>query len=245
MNYNKEIIDLRVGLEEDILGALLIDSYAITQVIDFLSWKNFSVRNHQIVWGAMTYLFPTNPIDLNTVRYLIKQRVGIDMCKYLVHLQRSVNSYAHLQKWAIDLVKLDVRGKLTNHVREYIKMGSPAKDKAWEDVDHLFRELSKSNNDIFSITNRSRRYFLDKFPEHHITALLKPYDEGFFKRAEQIQKRQSVRTLVEHLKSYGKPLDVEKSRAVEILTELIKEILISEKLPTSVEYFMNSKSMQS
>ena len=63
-----KLIPQALELEEAVLGAILIDSRAVSLVIDILEEPSFYSRAHQIIYRTVRTLFTDSlPIDLITI----------------------------------------------------------------------------------------------------------------------------------------------------------------------------------
>lgn len=90
-----------VDLEEVILGALMIDKNAQSEIISILSYKVFYKKEHGIIFNTIKYLYENKlPIDLLTVSQELFKKgklklIGGDF--YLISLTNKVSSSAHTE----------------------------------------------------------------------------------------------------------------------------------------------------
>ena len=64
-----------MDLEEAVLGALMIDKNAISEVVDILHTDCFYKESHQEIYDSLTELFnDAEPIDILTVTEKLKKR---------------------------------------------------------------------------------------------------------------------------------------------------------------------------
>jgi replicative DNA helicase len=70
-----DLIPANIEAEEVILGGILIDSEAVSRVIDLLKPEHFSISAHQTIYTAVCQIFDTGkPIDLMTEKLGYKPR---------------------------------------------------------------------------------------------------------------------------------------------------------------------------
>jgi replicative DNA helicase len=69
-----------VDLEEAVLGALMLDKEALTDVIDILKKDSFYKEDHQKIYEAILDLFQkSEPIDILTVTQELKKRGELEI----------------------------------------------------------------------------------------------------------------------------------------------------------------------
>lgn len=71
----KKTIPFSAESEEAVLGSVLLDSKGMFLVNDMLSPSSFHLRENQIIWEAIDYLYnEKKPIDILTVRTYLDDR---------------------------------------------------------------------------------------------------------------------------------------------------------------------------
>ena len=69
-----------VDLEEAVLGALMLEKNALSEVIDILKPESFYKESHQKIFEAIFSLFQkTSPIDILTVTAELRQMGALEM----------------------------------------------------------------------------------------------------------------------------------------------------------------------
>lgn len=90
-----------VPLEEAVLGAILVDKFAIREVQHILRDEHFYLDAHQVIYNACCTLVENQtPIDILTVTEYLKQESKLDAvggAVYMVELSRKVASSANIQ----------------------------------------------------------------------------------------------------------------------------------------------------
>lgn len=146
-----------VPLEEAVLGAIMLDKEALTNVMDILRAESFYVNAHQQIYKAMLRLFErSNPIDLLTVMEELKKAGELESVGgpvYLAELTNRVSSSANIE----------YHGRLISqkHIqRELINVSTKIIRDAFEDTTDVFELLDSAEQGLFAIAqqNMSRSY---------------------------------------------------------------------------------------
>ena len=100
MAFDKELPNA-LALEEAVLGAVMLDTKAFSEVKKFLEPKHFYKDAHKEIYTAIIQLSEdSNPIDLLTVTDQLKKRKKLDAAGgpyYLVGLTNRVASAANIE----------------------------------------------------------------------------------------------------------------------------------------------------
>ena len=138
--------------EQSVLGALLVDTEAITRVTGLLKAESFYRKSHQIIFAAMLDLFDKgNPIDIVTVSQYLKdagQLAQVGGREYLADLAMSVATTANVEYYA--KVVYD-KALLRNLIKAGAKIVSdcyeePNADDALEKAEYLVFNLAQGRN---------------------------------------------------------------------------------------------------
>lgn len=167
MNTN----DLRVPpqdieAEQSVLGAIMTESDAISQIADTLMEEDFYDRRHGTIYGAMLKLWESrSPIDILTVSSELKKGDLINSIggsNYLADLVNMVPSAAHIAHYASIVKEKRI-------LRELISTSSSITESAMDQSDDLEILLDTIEQKVFSITNQSATrkfiYVPDKITE--------------------------------------------------------------------------------
>ncbi|MEZ4984098.1 MAG: DnaB-like helicase N-terminal domain-containing protein [Saprospiraceae bacterium] len=85
-----------IPLEEAILGAILLEKDALTQVLDILQHDAFYVDAHQLIYQSMLRLFErSQPIDLLTVMEELKKTGELEVVGGQPIWQRYLTRWHH------------------------------------------------------------------------------------------------------------------------------------------------------
>jgi replicative DNA helicase len=137
-----------IELEEAVLGAIMLEKNALSDVIEILKPESFYSEANQNIYEAIVELFnEAQPIDLLTVRERLKKKSMLDVVgglKYLTHLTRNVNSSAHIEFHARIIIEMAIK-------RELIKVALTIERDAYEDSTDVFELLDQSSASIFKI----------------------------------------------------------------------------------------------
>jgi replicative DNA helicase len=141
-----------VDLEQAVLGAMMLEKNAVTDVIDILKPQSFYDPRHQFIYGAIQELFGTsNPIDLLTVTNKLKTRGELESAggvAYISQLTSRVASSAHIEYHARIIAEKHIK-------RELIRMSSEVIREAYDDTKDVFDVLGKAEGDLFSIAENN------------------------------------------------------------------------------------------
>ncbi|MFV0391281.1 MAG: replicative DNA helicase [Paludibacteraceae bacterium] len=139
-------------LEEDVLGAIMLEKDAYTMVSDILRAGYFYKTAHQKIFEAFVQLaLNQNPIDMHTVTEMLRKQGTLEEVggPYVITLLTSrVSSTAHLVYHSQIIVQKYL-------ARELIRLSSEVQTKAFDekmDVDDLMQEAESK---LFEITQQN------------------------------------------------------------------------------------------
>ena len=139
-------------LEETVLGALMIERDAYSQVSEILKPESFYDRRHQLIYAAITDLsIRQNPVDILTVTEQLKRDGVLDEVGgpfYITQLSGKVASSAHIEYHARIIAQKYL-------ARQLITFTSDLQTKAFDtstDVDDLMQE---AEGKLFEISQRN------------------------------------------------------------------------------------------
>jgi replicative DNA helicase len=145
-------------LEEVVLGGIMLDKNAFTNVVDFLKPESFYKPSHQKIYKAMQGLFENQtPIDLLTVNEALSKSGEIDKiggAAYLVDLTNKVASSANIEYHARILSQKYIQ-------RELISLSTQTITDSFEDTKDVFTILDDAEQGLYDITQQN----LKKGPE--------------------------------------------------------------------------------
>ena len=138
-----------IQAEKSVLGAILIDSSAITLVAEFLKPDQFYLREHQMIFSSMLTLFEQQkPIDLVTIQDQLKREDNLKKAGgqlYLSDLINTVPSSAYVEHYG-RIVK-DQFAK-----RKLIELSSRMVEKSFEDKADIKKLLDEAETQIFALS---------------------------------------------------------------------------------------------
>jgi len=141
-------------VEEVVLGALMIEKDALSEVVDILKPESFYKDQHQEIFAAIVELFHnTSPIDIITVTQELRKRGKLDFVGgpyYISKLTSRVHSAAHIAYHARIISEQSIK-------RELIKIGQEVENDAYEDSTDVFQLLDRTQQQIFEITEKHIR----------------------------------------------------------------------------------------
>ncbi len=137
-----------IELEEAVLGAIMLEKNALTDVIEILRPDSFYKEAHQHIYKAIVELFNgAQPIDILTVREKLKKEGVLEVIgntSYLTSLTRKVNSSAHIEFHARLIIEMAIK-------RALIRVATDIEKKAYEESTDVFELLDATSSDIFKI----------------------------------------------------------------------------------------------
>lgn len=134
--------------EEAVLGALMIDSNAVSSIIDILHDKMFYKESHQFIYKAVFELFrDSEPVDLLSVSNKLRKSGKLEFVggpAYLASLTNRVASSANIEYHARIVMEKFVLRELITKCNYVIK-------EAYDESNDVLQLLDKAENEIFSI----------------------------------------------------------------------------------------------
>ncbi len=141
-----------VDIEQAVLGAMMLEKNAVTDVIDMLTPSSFYDPKHQFIYGAIRELFgSSSPIDLLTVSNKLRQNgelEGAGGAAYISQLTSRVASSAHVEFHARIIAEKHIK-------RELIRMSGEVIRDAYDDTSDVFDVLNKAEGDLFNIAENN------------------------------------------------------------------------------------------
>jgi replicative DNA helicase len=143
-----------LDLEEAVLGALMIEKDALTNVVDILKPQSFYKEAHQRIYNAILTLFRNSePVDLRTVAMQLRKTGELEFSGgafYITELTSRVNSAANIEYHARIISEMAMK-------REMIATASEILKDAYEDTTDVFKLLDKTEQALFSISESNIR----------------------------------------------------------------------------------------
>ena len=161
-NTNLEIIGLESGkkppqateIEEAVLGALLLEPNAITEVMDVLTPECFyNEANRKIFQAICTLASSHRPIDIFTVTEELKKVNDLEICGgpyYLSQLSMRIGAAAYLDYHAKILVQKYIQ-------RELINISYQVQKNSFDDSMPVDDLLDNTQQSIFNLADRNMR----------------------------------------------------------------------------------------
>jgi replicative DNA helicase len=141
-------------LEEAVLGAILIDSSALTLVVDLLKPEAFYVESNKVIYEAIKNLFDHHqPIDLLTVSHQLKKDGMLEIAGGSYNVSRLTNrvaSSANIEFHARIIAQKYIQ-------RELIKVSTETIREAYEDSTDVLDLLDKAESNLFQIAENNIR----------------------------------------------------------------------------------------
>lgn len=169
-----------VEAERSLIGAIMLDSDVLPEVITLVKTADFYDERHAIIFEAMSNLYDAHrPIDLLTLTNelkALKKLKQIGGASYLTELSNSVPAASHAKAYA-DIVK-DAATR-----RRLIRAGTEIANKAYEDGAGVDDLVGKAEQELFEVSDN-----IIKSEYQPLSDLL----EDTFERIELLQKNKGA-----------------------------------------------------
>ncbi len=143
-----------IDLEEAVLGAMMLEQNALTNVIDILKPDVFYKEAHQKIFTAIHDLFSTGqPVDILTVTEKLKKKGDLDTVggAYTISmLTNRVASSANVEYHARIVLQKFIQ-------RELIRISSNVIKDSYEDTLDVFEILDNAERDLFAVSEKNLR----------------------------------------------------------------------------------------
>ena len=138
-----------LDLEESVLGALMLEKDALTDVIDILKPDNFYKDANKEIYNAIIDLFNNSePVDLLTVTNQLKKNGKLDFvggAYYVTQLTTRVNSASNIEYHARIILEQSIK-------RQLIEVSGEIQKEAYEDTTDVFDLLDHTEQSLFDIS---------------------------------------------------------------------------------------------
>ncbi len=144
-------------LEEAVLGAMMLEQDALTNIIDILKEGVFYKEAHQKIFAVISHLFAESlPVDILTVTNELQKRGQLEIvggAYYISQLTNRVASAANIEYHARIVIQKYIQ-------RELIRISSDIIKESYEDSQDIFDILDKAEKELFNVseTNLRRSY---------------------------------------------------------------------------------------
>jgi len=141
-------------LEEAVLGAVLLDSNALTNVVDILKPEIFYKDAHQRIFAAIHRLFTdSQPVDILTVTHELRKSGELELvggAYYLAQLTNRVASSGNVEFHSRIVIEKFLQ-------RELIRISNQIIHESYEDSSDVFDILDKAERDLFAVSETNLR----------------------------------------------------------------------------------------
>ena len=162
---NQQLMDIgkmppqAVELEEAVLGALMLEKDALTNVIDILKPQSFYKDANARIFQAIEQLFTrSEPVDILTVTQELKKTGELELvggAYYITSLTNRVASAANAEFHARIVAQKFIQ-------RELIRISTKTINDSYEDGSDVFELLDNAERNLFSIVEGNIRKDYDK-----------------------------------------------------------------------------------
>ena len=143
-----------LDMEESVLGALMLEKDALTNVIDILKPESFYKEAHQEIYQAIVQLFnAAEPVDLRTVVNQLRkngQLEAVGGSYYVTSLTTRVSSASNIEAHARIIAEYAIK-------RALIAVATEVHQSAYEDTKDIFELLDQTEQALFEVTDSNIR----------------------------------------------------------------------------------------
>ncbi|PKP29691.1 MAG: replicative DNA helicase, partial [Bacteroidetes bacterium HGW-Bacteroidetes-17] len=163
-----------IDLEEAVLGAIMLEKDALTQVIDILKPEVFYKEAHNIIFSAISRLFgKSEPVDILTVTNELKNTGELEIVGgpyYITQLTNRIASAANVEYHSRIISQKFIQ-------RELIRISSEIIKDAFEDTTDVFDLLDRAEQNLFSVSESNLRRNYDDM-QSLVTVAIKEIEAG-------------------------------------------------------------------
>lgn len=143
-----------LDLEDAVLGAMMLEQYAVNKVIDILQPEMFYKQSHQHIFAAIKSLFgKSEPIDILTVNQELSKEGLLDIVGgsyYIMQLTNRIASGANIEFHSRIIQQKFIQ-------RELIRTSSEIIRDAFEETTDVLDLLDKAETNLFEIAENNLR----------------------------------------------------------------------------------------
>ncbi len=147
-----KVMPQAIPLEEVVLGALMIDRDAMSDVINILSADSFYLSAHQAIFEAMRMLYEnSHPVDILSVKNQLSKNDKLEEIGgvvYLTDLTNKVGSAANIEYHSRIIAQKHIQ-------RELISTSTKTINKAFDETKDVFELLDEAEQGLFDITQNN------------------------------------------------------------------------------------------
>ncbi len=141
-------------LEEAVLGAMMLESNALTSIIDILKPDMFYKEHHQKIYTAILSLFNrSEPVDILTVTNELKKTGELDIVGgpyFITQLTNRIASAANIEFHSRIIIQKFIQ-------RELIRISTEIQHDAFDDSIDVFDMLDNAEKNLFSVSESNIR----------------------------------------------------------------------------------------
>lgn len=141
-------------MEEAVLGALMLEKDALTDVVDVLKPESFYVEKHQVIYNAIMMLFQmSEPIDILTITNYLRKTGDLQKAggaTYISQLTTKINSASNIEYHSRIVSEMAIK-------RSLITISSEIQRDSYDETSDVFEILDKTEQSLFQVSDSNVR----------------------------------------------------------------------------------------
>jgi replicative DNA helicase len=126
-------------IEASVLGAMLIEKEAVAKAIEILDEDSFYIKEHKLIFDAMTHLFQSGePVDTVTVYEELRKRGQLEEtggAVYLSRLSQNITSAANIEFHSKIIVEKQILRNLITNCHQIASSAYSGSEDAFDILD--------------------------------------------------------------------------------------------------------------
>jgi hypothetical protein len=221
----------RLILEKNIIGSCLIEGQYI-RIAHILKPKNFSTKEHEIIWKAFGEMYPSQLINLPTTNKHLRNTnpdYNRSFAILLAEYQNSVFSTGSLEYDCYSLLEYDISAKFSSDLVQYNK--SCNSEQIRDSLCEIYAKITSPNEDLLELIEDSFDYFTSYYPDDPFTRIIEQYNTAILAKAEGLKSPWTMQMILNELLKRV-PGDWQKNVLIKHLFSQISNVIDSRTIST-------------
>jgi hypothetical protein len=247
LRYMADSADIKNRIEQNIIGAILLENGIMNRVADLLTYKNFS-GHHRMLYQTMHEMHGKMPIDMITVYNHVKVKTITDFktdaktwALTLSACLSRVNDSANIETHALLLIEYSIVDQVLQAYSQTDK-SAVAEAMGTEIIVDLF-----ASTDRLQSMHAASAWLNASIPDEPLTEAINDIISNVSKKAHKVLQREKMRTLLQQVQLiYGTPqnrqlISTLSSTLIRVLNEGPPSDAFSDQVYSLQSHFMDHK----